>query len=317
MWDILLTRECIKYFIPTLSSINCPLCDGTDETLLHLFIECPISRILWSQSNWLLNLSSLGLNSMKDWIQFILYPMRKLGLTSQEDHHFKIFAGLILGFIWRLRNDLVHNQKEFLLQKISLRLNLSYEENLQAWKENTNTKSGKKWQNPCTNHICISFDAVVRNSFSLALVVSRNSIGNVIEIWTEENPTITLVIAEALAAKLAFKMAEFINTSHISLVGDSQLVISSISKLEVIWKISTILDDIANSLNSATANPHVFYLHATLFCQAFTHCKNFITVTSHKSLGHVFIPVWLIILSDQPTDHGLSKLLPYQLTNRM
>ncbi|XP_042964528.1 uncharacterized protein LOC122298726 [Carya illinoinensis] len=248
IWDILPTRDHLKHFIPTLSSTNCPLCDGTEETLLHLFVECPVSRILWSQSSWPLNLSPLGLSSMKDWMQFVLNPMRKLGLTTQEEHSFKIFAGLILDFIWRLRNDTVHNQKVWSIQQISSQLNLSYEENLQAWKDITNSKLGKKWQNPPTNHICISFDAAVRNSFSMAAAVSRNSQGEVIEVWTENNPTTTPVIAEALAAKLAFKMAEFINTSHASLVGDSQQVISSISKLELIWQISMILDDIANSL---------------------------------------------------------------------
>ncbi|KAG6691324.1 hypothetical protein I3842_10G059800 [Carya illinoinensis] len=43
-------------------------------------------------------------------------------------------------------------------------------------------------------------------------------------------------------------MAEFINYPQVSLEGDSQLVISSISKTEVNWQISTISEDIANSL---------------------------------------------------------------------
>ncbi|MBA0727688.1 hypothetical protein Golax_000656 [Gossypium laxum] len=41
-----------------------------------------------------------------------------------------------------------------------------------------------------------------------------------------------------------------------------------------------------------------FYLHAALLCQAFADCEKFPIAPSHRSLGRVSIPVWLIILSD-------------------
>lgn len=48
------------------------------------------------------------------------------------------------------------------------------------------------------------------------------------EIWTEENSSTTLVIAEVLAVKLSTKMAMHLNYPSISLEGDAQLVIYSI-----------------------------------------------------------------------------------------
>ncbi|GAV74922.1 hypothetical protein CFOL_v3_18402, partial [Cephalotus follicularis] len=42
-----------------------------------------------------------------------------------------------------------------------------------------------------------------------------------------------------------------------------------------------------------------FYLHAALLHQAFAHCRKFPIAASHRSLGRVSVPVWLIILSDQ------------------
>ncbi|MBA0699026.1 hypothetical protein Goari_000699 [Gossypium aridum] len=41
-----------------------------------------------------------------------------------------------------------------------------------------------------------------------------------------------------------------------------------------------------------------FYLHAALLCQAFADCEKFPIAPSHRSLGRVSIPVWLIILSN-------------------
>ncbi len=42
-----------------------------------------------------------------------------------------------------------------------------------------------------------------------------------------------------------------------------------------------------------------FILHAALLRQAFAHCAIFLTATSHRSLGRISVPVWLIVLSDQ------------------
>ncbi|MBA0783032.1 hypothetical protein Gotri_000818, partial [Gossypium trilobum] len=41
-----------------------------------------------------------------------------------------------------------------------------------------------------------------------------------------------------------------------------------------------------------------FYLHATLLYQAFADCEKFPIALSHRSLGRVSVPVWLIIFSD-------------------
>ncbi|KAG6629497.1 hypothetical protein CIPAW_14G089200 [Carya illinoinensis] len=56
-WDIPPTRGILKRFLSSMPSLLCPLCNEQEETLFHLFIECPISRILWRQSRWPLNIS--------------------------------------------------------------------------------------------------------------------------------------------------------------------------------------------------------------------------------------------------------------------
>ncbi len=46
-------------------------------------------------------------------------------------------------------------------------------------------------------------------------------------------------------------------------------------------------------------NPQAFFTHAALLDQACAHCPIFPTAASHRSLGRVSVPVWLIVLSDQ------------------
>ncbi len=42
-----------------------------------------------------------------------------------------------------------------------------------------------------------------------------------------------------------------------------------------------------------------FIPHAALLRQTLVHCAIFLTAASHRSLGRISVPVWLIILSDQ------------------
>ncbi|GKD61031.1 hypothetical protein Tco_1298540 [Tanacetum coccineum] len=56
---------------------------------------------------------------------------------------------------------------------------------------------------------------------------------------------------------------------------------------------------IASSPGKEVYDPWAFYLHAALLRQAFAHCGKFPTAASHRSLAHVSVPMWLIILSDQ------------------
>ncbi len=46
-------------------------------------------------------------------------------------------------------------------------------------------------------------------------------------------------------------------------------------------------------------DPKAFITHAASLRQAFAHCAIFPTAASRRSLDHISIPVWLIILSDQ------------------
>ncbi len=56
---------------------------------------------------------------------------------------------------------------------------------------------------------------------------------------------------------------------------------------------------IASSLRKGVYDSWAFYLHAVLLWQAFARCRKFPTTASHRSLGHVSIPMWLIVLSNQ------------------
>ena len=65
-----------------------------------------------------------------------------------------------------------------------------------------------------------------------------------------------------------------------------------------------------SSLKKEVYDPRAFIPHAVLLCQAFAHCRIFLTAASRRSLGRVSVPVWLIILSDQLKIVALVGLYP-------
>ncbi len=66
----------------------------------------------------------------------------------------------------------------------------------------------------------------------------------------------------------------------------------------------------SSSLRKEVYSPEAFIPHAALLRQAFAHCGKFPAAASHRSLGRVSVPVWLIILSDQLLIVALVGLYP-------
>eukprot|EP00975_Prorocentrum_lima_P071738 12939297-Prorocentrum_lima.AAC.3 len=66
----------------------------------------------------------------------------------------------------------------------------------------------------------------------------------------------------------------------------------------------------SSSLRKEVYNSQAFIPHAVLLCQAFAHCRIFLTAASRRSLDRVSVPVWLIILSDQLLIVALVSLYP-------
>ncbi len=60
-----------------------------------------------------------------------------------------------------------------------------------------------------------------------------------------------------------------------------------------------ILANVFSSLPTELYDPKAFITHAAWLGQAYAHCPIFLTAASHRSLDHISVPVWLIILSDQ------------------
>ena len=70
----------------------------------------------------------------------------------------------------------------------------------------------------------------------------------------------------------------------------------------------------SSSLGKGVYNAYAFILHAVLLCQAFAHCRKFLTAASRRSLGRVSVPVWPVALSGRLP---VVALVSHYLTNKL
>ncbi|KAG6631738.1 uncharacterized protein LOC122290971 [Carya illinoinensis] len=250
LWNILPTKAKISERISQQVNTECTFCDQEEETTLHLFVKCPIVRILWQQGSWPLNIERLPIHSSADWIKMIIYPDKLLGLQENETHHFQLYAVVLLDLLWKNRNEKVHNSSSFSLEEIKKQLATVYESFKNAWSICSLTKiPALNWNPPPLGSFSISFDATVRNDFSVASAIQRNHLGDILKIYTEKIASSIPLVAEAKAALLAIVMASSSfqsNSSSVTIEGDAQSVFSAIDCKDstLFWSISPIVEDI-------------------------------------------------------------------------
>ena len=69
-----------------------------------------------------------------------------------------------------------------------------------------------------------------------------------------------------------------------------------------------------SSLLTGLYDPQTFITHAASLHQACAHCARFPDANSRRSLDHISVPVWLIVLSDQLL---IVALVSRYLTNKL
>ncbi|CAL1354917.1 unnamed protein product [Linum trigynum] len=99
---------------------RCPVCWAESETMEHLFLECPVARALWDLSG----LEYLGQGLPRHTFPFFL--KRLMALVPQAPLFMKVVA--VLWRIWRSRNWVVFEGKQFGIPALIRQFNQQFEE---------------------------------------------------------------------------------------------------------------------------------------------------------------------------------------------
>lgn len=193
---------------------GCYLCQASTESTAHLFLSCPIVRILWGHSFWPINLHCIQpLNIPEFIIRILLQPNSKLHIPIEDTHHFQLFAAISCDQIWAVRNRVrlapTSSIQPFKLTADIKRLSL---EHRAAWLSKTSNFKISSVLNTSTPSLFkVQFDAAVKSNFSVAAVVCLDIDHRVLTAQTKYLPEISdPLCAQAMAAQLAADLCNFL-----------------------------------------------------------------------------------------------------------
>ena len=133
--DCLMVRTTLHKGIPQIPSI-CPIYLKEDETLEHLYLLCPLARVVWFGSNLSLRVDHFRPQKIKDWIgEWLSKPKLK------KEQAIWFYSQLVcnLWCIWIHRNEVIFNNKSPDPKKI-----ISNQNFLLQWISKANQESTQK-----------------------------------------------------------------------------------------------------------------------------------------------------------------------------
>lgn len=98
-------RSNIFKFTPIASQKDtcCPMCNGPQETIQHILLSCPFTRIIWRNVRWPLDTSTFGSIPITVWIKAVLRPHAELAIPKVDVHNFQVTATVAMYQIWLAR----------------------------------------------------------------------------------------------------------------------------------------------------------------------------------------------------------------------
>ncbi|KAB1221445.1 hypothetical protein CJ030_MR2G013169 [Morella rubra] len=183
------------------------------------------NRSVWSESPWQLNIVAFRAGSVEDWIQHILHPHQLIGIPSEDQHLFQIFAANSIYMIWAARNRVAHGEKHSDMKEISHRVRLLSWEHKAAWRKKLQPTRVHVWQPPPQHTIKINVDVAIRDDFA---AIALDFQGVVLVVGVKQIDAVEPLIDEAHAAKMGTELATHMGFRDIILEGDYELVIKAI-----------------------------------------------------------------------------------------
>jgi hypothetical protein len=97
-------------------------------------LDCDLALFLWNSSSWQNVIGDYASRPISEWILAILSPVVILGVGVAKVRKFQLFASLVLDFIWRARNLLIHEGTVFSPSQALFQVSRTLEFHIAAWR---------------------------------------------------------------------------------------------------------------------------------------------------------------------------------------
>ncbi|KAA3485546.1 Zinc finger, CCHC-type [Gossypium australe] len=193
----------------------CPRCGVGQETMNHLFRDCPVSKEVWM----FLSDLDVAVYPQEEFVDWLIRKVLFFSLTRCQ-----IFC-VALWAIWGERNSRIH-EKKCRSGRETANFVIDYVKEMDGIKAKSQHTSSAvvKWQPPFGQGIKINFDGAFdeRNKCAMSGIVARDSSGRALLSSTKIHGAVeSAFTAEALACRQAVQIALAIEQTDFVIEGDS------------------------------------------------------------------------------------------------
>ena len=242
------TKSFLARYI-NIGDTSCSLCGMEDETCLHLFVLCPLTKAIWFNSRWGFKFDGLDLSSSSQFIQTLISPPNTAGLNSTNKAEFLLHGAVICDVVWKIRNQVLFEGVSPNLDGTLLKISSSvaeFRKVLDILLGSSRNRIHSTWSNPGGDTIKINLDAACNSESSSIAAVARNWRGDVVFACSKRVNTTLPLQAEAEAIIWALNLAANLGFVSISIESDSKTCIDALCCpiRDVPWRIKTICSDV-------------------------------------------------------------------------
>ena len=183
-WDILPTKANIGRFVVSNNPNTWfrPFCKGRLEIVYHIFLDCALAIFLWNASPWPNIIGGFAHRPISDWILALISHVAILGIANSKVRKFQLFASLVLDFIWRARNLLIHKGTVTSPSQAFFQLSRILHIHVTAWRD---CSLPSLWVPPDMGWLKANFDVAVKGSFAMAMEMLSDDQGNIFTAATQ------------------------------------------------------------------------------------------------------------------------------------
>uniref|UniRef100_A0A803PUX2 Reverse transcriptase domain-containing protein n=1 Tax=Cannabis sativa TaxID=3483 RepID=A0A803PUX2_CANSA len=125
LWRVLSNAIPVKDRLPFLEDKECVLCSSYQESCLHLFRDCSLTKSIWFLGNFPLRVEHIPGINMVDFVKNLVLEVKAAGVGRKE---ILTYLGCVMDQIWMTRNNVCRLGEVVKIDEISRRVGKAFEE---------------------------------------------------------------------------------------------------------------------------------------------------------------------------------------------